>query len=82
MARSKLDNIQIERVTTEEIRERFPNLYREHSLRGIIATTTLFSPKANAQIYEYGGNRNGVRFVYGSRSLAERFARLTNRILI
>jgi len=80
MSKTRLDNIQVERVTTEEIRDKFPNLYREHSLRGIIATLTLFSPKANAQIYEYGGHQ--LRFVYGSRSLAERFARLTNRILI
>jgi hypothetical protein len=60
------------RCETETIKSQFPALYREQKKHKIAATITLFSPNANAQVYEY---ENGVyRFFYGSRALANRWA--------
>jgi len=64
--------IEAVRCTTEEIKTQFPNLYREQKKYKIAATITLFSQKANAQVYEY--ESGGYRCVYGSRALANRWA--------
>jgi hypothetical protein len=60
------------RCETEEIKTKFRNLYVAQKEAHIRATITLFSSKANAQVYEY---ENGCfRYVYGSRALANRWA--------
>ena len=60
----------IGRVETEEIKERLPNLYREQTKNGIIATITIISKKAISVVYEFKGGQ--IRLIDGSRCLAKR----------
>jgi len=63
--------IEVVRVEVEEIREKFPNLYRDLKARGVVATISLYSAKALAQAYEWQNGR--ISHVYGSRDLFDRF---------
>ncbi len=65
------------RVEVEEIRQKFPNLYRDLSARGVVATITLYSRKAHAQVYEWKDGR--LSWMYGSEALFNRFNR--NRVI-
>ena len=61
------------RVEVEEIREKFPNLYRDLTARGVVATISLYSGKACAQAYEWKNGR--LSWMYGSEALFNRFNR-------
>ena len=66
-----VSEIEVIRVEVEEIREKFPNLYRDLTARGVVATVTLYSKKTHAQAYEWKDGR--VSWMYGSQALFDRF---------
>jgi hypothetical protein len=59
------------RVKTEEIKDKFPNLYREQVAHDIVETITLFSDRASSQCYRYKNGRTNL--CYGSRWLYNRW---------
>ncbi len=65
-----MKEIDVTRVETEELREKFPNLYQEQIKRGITATITLFSERAHAQLFE---RSSGLQLAYGSKALFNRY---------
>ncbi|MCX7974069.1 MAG: hypothetical protein N3B16_06145 [Candidatus Aminicenantes bacterium] len=69
--REKIDEV---RVPIEDIKVRHSHLYEELKTRGVVATITLYSKRANAQVFEYLINsRPFYRCVYGSSALFERW---------
>lgn len=60
------------RIPIEDIKERHRFLYQEFKSKGIVATITLYSKKAHAQVYEYS-QELGYKLVYGSSALFRRW---------
>jgi hypothetical protein len=66
-------NIKVKKTTTDEFKERYPQVYLHHKEASIVSEIQLFSERSFAYVFEFGNGLTSL--VCGSRSLYNRWVK-------